>query len=393
MPTTKKQTEEVKVETKTKSEKNFDGFKKALSDLDKEFKKGLKSDDGFISLLPEMASANTNVISSGSIVLDSIAGGGIPEGRIVEIYGPEASGKTSIALNLAANVQRNGGTAVFIDVEQALDIRYASVLGVDINKLGFSQLSIAEEVLHACEKLADSGQVNIIVVDSVAQMIPRKEFEEDIEKQTIGLMARVFSKGLRKLTPIAKRNNCTIIFLNQTRDKVGVMFGNPETTPGGKALKFAASQRIEVRKVGVVKDGTDIIGTEVKLKIVKNKIAPPFGEGKTILSFAKGINRAAEILETGVDLGLLEKSGNTHYYNPTTSIKLTNDNLLQDDGRIKLGTSKSTAIKTLEEEKELFENVIEKLKIILKNRLENVIPEEIEKQFSQENEKDIFDEE
>lgn len=303
--------------------------------------------------------ANVKRFSSGSLVLDSISGGGLPEGRIIEIYGPEASGKTSIALNAIANVQREGGNAVFVDAEQALDTNYASILGVNVEELVLAQVSVAEDALQMCADLAKSGTTDLIVVDSVAALVPRQEAEGDMDKQQVGLMARVMSKALRVLTPICAKNGVTIIFLNQIREKVGVMFGNPETTPGGKALKFFASQRIEIRRKGQETEGKEIIGTVVRMKMVKNKVAAPFKEGLTVLTFAHGINRPAEMLVIGEEMGIIKKEGRSFYFEPDVEITLTGDiSSKEEDGRVKIATSKADAVIALRDEKELFESIV-----------------------------------
>lgn len=302
--------------------------------------------------------ANVKRFSSGSLVLDSISGGGFPEGRIIEIYGPEASGKTSIALNAIANVQREGGNAVFVDAEQALDTNYASILGVNVEELVLAQVSVAEDALQMCADLAKSGTTDLIVVDSVAALVPRQEAEGDMDKQQVGLMARVMSKALRVLTPICAKNGVTIIFLNQIREKVGVMFGNPETTPGGKALKFFASQRIEIRRKGQETEGKEIIGTVVRMKMVKNKVAAPFKEGLTVLTFSHGINRPAEMLVIGEEMGIIKKEGRSFYFEPDVEITLTGDISSKEDGRVKIATSKADAVIALRDEKELFESIV-----------------------------------
>lgn len=304
-------------------------------------------------------SANVKRFSSGSLVLDSISGGGLPKGRIIEIYGPEASGKTSIALTAIANIQREGGNAVFVDAEQALDTNYASVLGVEIDELVLAQVSVAEDVLQMCVDLAKSGLTDLIVVDSVAALVPRQEAEGEIEKVQVGLMARIMSKALRVLTPICAKNEVTIIFLNQIREKVGVMFGNPETTPGGKALKFFASQRIEIRRKGTEKEGKEVIGTVVRMKMVKNKVAAPFKEGLTVLTFAHGINRPAEMLVIGEEMGIILKEGRSLYFTPDVDINLVGDiSSMEEDGRVKIATSKADAVTALSKEPELFESIV-----------------------------------
>ena len=265
-----------------------EAFLKALADVSS--MKGM----GQIALLPDMREENVAKTSSGSIVLDSILGGGIPKGRIIEIYGPEGSGKTSIALTALGNVQKEGGTGVFLDVEQAFDPNYAKALGVKVNELGFSQPSVAEEVLAMIIKLIETGTVDIIVLDSVAAMTPKAELEADLEKASVATLARVMSKAMKRIAQKANEFNCTVIFINQIRDNVGDMWGPKTSTPGGKALKFTASQRIEVKKVRLVQEGDNIIGTEVRLKCIKNKVAAPYGEGLTVLTFSCTVNSFSE---------------------------------------------------------------------------------------------------
>ena len=316
--------------------------------------------------------ASVKRFSSGSLVLDSISGGGFPKGRVIEIYGPEASGKTSIALNGIANIQREGGNAVFIDAEQALDTNYAKILGVNVDNLALAQISVAEDALQLCVDLASSGNTDLIVVDSVAALVPKAEAEGGMDKQQVGLMARIMSKGLRVLTPICAKNNVTIIFLNQIREKVGVMFGNPETTPGGKALKFFASQRIEIRKKTQEKVDNEIIGTVVKMKMVKNKVAAPFKEGLTVLTFLHGINRPAELLVVGEEKGILFKQGNSYFYDPKgKEIPLADDQpAVVSDNLIKLGSKKADALTSLENNKELYEAISETLSEYIANERE-----------------------
>ena len=316
--------------------------------------------------------ASVKRFSSGSLVLDSISGGGFPKGRVIEIYGPEASGKTSIALNGIANIQREGGNAVFIDAEQALDTNYAKILGVNVDNLALAQISVAEDALQLCVDLASAGNTDLIVVDSVAALVPKAEAEGGMDKQQVGLMARIMSKGLRVLTPICAKNNVTIIFLNQIREKVGVMFGNPETTPGGKALKFFASQRIEIRKKTQEKVDNEIIGTVVKMKMVKNKVAAPFKEGLTVLTFLHGINRPAELFVVGEEKGILFKQGNSYFYDPKgKEIPLADDQpAVVSDNLIKLGSKKADALTSLENNKELYEAISETLSEYIANERE-----------------------
>lgn len=357
-----------KVTNDVDNKASYNDFKKAMEALNRTMTKNSKGEVA-IAPLGEMGSVEVETISSGSLVLDSLAGGGFPRGRLVEIYGPEASGKTSIALNAIADVQRKGGNALFIDAEQALDPNYARILGVDTDKLGITQLSIAEQILYTARTLAESGTVDLIVIDSVASMIPQEEFDNP-DKVQVALLARVLSKHLRMLATVANQNNCTIILLNQIREKVGVMFGNPETTPGGRALKFFASQRIHVSRVGQYKEGNEILGTEVRFRIVKNKIAPPFAVGTTILTFAQGINRPAELIEVGPEYGSLNVRGRTYSFASENPEKFEDRFEFTDEGEVKLGTSKKAAMEALEQDKELFEEVAERTRHILEFKRE-----------------------
>lgn len=351
-----------KIETESYKE-----FKRAMSDLNKKMTKDSKGEIA-IAPLGEMDAVDVETISTGSVVLDNLAGGGFPVGRLVEIFGPEASGKTSIALNAIADVQRKGGNALFIDAEQALDPNYARVLGVDTNKLGLTQLIIAEQVMYTIQEMIKSDTVDLIVVDSVASLVPQDEYENP-EKVTMALLARILSKHLRIIAKLANDHRCTVILLNQVREKVGVMFGNPEDTPGGRALKFFASQRIRVSRVGQFKEGSEILGTEVQFRIVKNKIAPPFQSGKTILTFAKGINRPAEIVEVGGSIGAIEIEGRTQYLQVEDPSKYA-DKYEIVDGKVKLGTSKKACIEELEENEDLFNEAAKRVEEIMRLRRE-----------------------
>jgi recombination protein RecA len=250
------------------------------------------------------------VISSGSISIDTALGvGGFPRGRVVEIYGPESSGKTTITLQVIAEAQRAGGTAAFIDAEHALDPTYAKKLGVDVENLLVSQPDHGEQALEITGALVSSGAVDVIVIDSVAALVPKAELDGEMGDSHMGLHARLMSQALRKLTGIAAKTNTCLIFINQVREKIGVMFGNPETTTGGRALKFYASVRVEIRRTGPIKDGETIIGNRTKVKIVKNKVAPPFREAEFDILYGEGASREADLLDTGVKQNLVEKSG------------------------------------------------------------------------------------
>lgn len=271
---------------------------------------------GSIMKLGEKQKVDVDVISSGSIALDYILGvGGYPKGRVIEIYGPESSGKTTFALHAIAEVQRKDGKAAFIDAEHAIDPLYAQNLGVNIDELILSQPDSGEQALEITEMLAKSGAIDLIVVDSVAALVPQAELNGEMGDAQVGLQARLMSKALRKLTAVLNKSACTIIFINQLREKVGIMFGNPETTTGGRALKFYSSVRLEVRRGDTIKVGEEILGNEVKLKVVKNKVAPPFKAAVVEITYGKGINKSAELLELAVKFDIIHKSGAWFEYN------------------------------------------------------------------------------
>lgn len=320
-------------------------LKTAMEQIEKQFGKGA------IMRLGENVGMNVEAIHTGSLTLDLALGiGGIPKGRIVEIYGPESSGKTTVALHCVAEAQKAGGTAAFIDVEHALDPVYAAKLGVDIDSLLVSQPDSGEQALEIAEALVRSGAIDIIVIDSVAALVTKAEIEGDMGDSHVGQLARLMSQALRKLTGALAKTDCAAIFINQLREKIGVVYGNPETTTGGRALKFYASVRIDVRKGEQIKDGSEIIGARTKAKIVKNKVAPPFKTAEFDIMYGTGISHVGELVDVGVETGVIKKSGAWFYY-----------------GETRLGQGRDNVKKLFEENKKLAAEIEEKIYAAVKS--------------------------
>ncbi len=298
-----------KKEVETKDAKKAQALNDAIKQIEKQFGKGS------VMKLGDRAAVDVAGIPTGSLTLDMALGiGGYPKGRIIEIYGPESSGKTTLTLHAIAEVQKQGGTAAFIDAEHAIDPVYAKNLGVNIDELILSQPDSGEQGLEIAETLVRSGAIDLVVVDSVAALVPQVELDGEMADQQMGLQARLMSKALRKLSGVMNKTDCTIIFINQLREKIGVMFGNPETTTGGRALKFYSSVRVEIRRSEVIKNGTEIVGNKVNIKVVKNKVAPPFKSTQVDIIYGKGISRDGEVLDLAVDKDIVDKSGAWYAY-------------------------------------------------------------------------------
>ena len=321
-------------------QEKLNALNQALGKIEKEFGKGS------VMKLGEATSMAIDVISTGSIGLDIAVGiGGLPKGRIIEVYGPESSGKTTVALHTVAEAQKQGGIAAFIDAEHALDPVYAKALGVDIDNLIISQPDTGEQALEIAEALIRSGAIDIIVVDSVAALVPRAEIEGEMGDSHVGLQARLMSQALRKLTGSIKKSNCVAIFINKLREKVGIMFGNPETTTGGRALKFYSSVRLDVRKIDTIKQGDKVLGSRTRVKVVKNKVAPPFKQAEFDIMYGEGISKVGDLLDIAADIDIVKKSGAWYSYNDT-----------------KLGQGRENVKKFLQDNPDLIKEIDEKVR-------------------------------
>jgi len=329
------------VEVKSKeAEEKRKALESVLASIERRFGKGS------IMPLKNAEKVKVETISTGSLSLDIATGvGGIPRGKIIEIFGPESSGKTTLALHVIAEAQKNGGIAVFIDAEHALDPKYAQKIGVDVENLYISQPDYGEQALEIAESLLRSGAVDVIVIDSVAALVPKDELEGEMGEAHVGKQARLMAQALRKLKSLAHNANAAVIFINQLREKIGVMFGNPETTPGGRALKFFADMRLDVRRIGDAKEGESKVGSRVRVKVVKNKLAPPFREAEFDMIYGEGICKLCDLVDTAAELGVIKKSGAWYSY-----------------GEIRLGQGRDQAKKFLQENPELAKEIEQKVR-------------------------------
>jgi len=328
----------------TKDSKKTKALDLAITQIDRQFGKG-----SIMRMGADHVSISENVISTGCLSLDVALGvGGVPKGRIMEVFGPESSGKTTLALHIVAEAQKAGGYAAFIDAEHAMDPEYAKNLGVNLDELLVSQPDSGEQSLEIAETLVRSGALDIIVVDSVAALVPRAELEGEMGDSHMGLQARLMSQALRKLTGTVSRSNTTVLFVNQIREKIGVMFGNPETTPGGRALKFYSSVRIDIRRITSLKEGSDIVGNRTRVKIVKNKVAPPFKSTEFDIMYGKGISKAGDIIDLAIKGDIIEKTGAWFSY-----------------GEMKIGQGRENAKHYLEENEDVYTEIIKKVRAFM----------------------------
>ncbi len=334
----------------------------ALGQIEKQFGKGS------VMKLGDVSSMNIEAIPTGALSLDVALGiGGIPKGRIIEVFGPESSGKTTLALHMIAEAQKNGGEAAFIDAEHALDPVYARHLGVDIDNLIVSQPDTGEQALEIAEALVRSGAIDIIVVDSVAALVPKAEIDGDMGDAHVGLQARLMSQALRKLTGVLNKSNTAIVFINQLREKVGIMFGNPETTPGGRALKFYSSVRLDIRRIENIKQDGEVVGSRVRVKVVKNKVAPPFREAEFDITYGKGISKTGNIVDLAVNLDIIEKSGSWFGYNGT-----------------RIGQGRENVKKYLDEHKEILNEIEAKVRAKYNEAFEKSLSDDVQEDEEQE---------
>ena len=328
----------------TKDSKKTKALDLAITQIDRQFGKG-----SIMRMGADHVSISDNVISTGCLSLDVALGvGGVPKGRIIEIFGPESSGKTTLALHIVAESQKSGGYAAFIDAEHAMDPEYAKNLGINLDELLVSQPDSGEQTLEIAETLVRSGALDIIVIDSVAALVPRAELEGEMGDSHMGLQARLMSQALRKLTGTVSRSNTTVLFVNQIREKIGVMFGNPETTPGGRALKFYSSVRIDIRRITSLKEGTDIVGNRTRVKIVKNKVAPPFKSTEFDIMYGKGISKEGDIIDLAIKGDIIEKTGAWFSY-----------------GEMKIGQGRENAKHYLQENEDIYSEIIEKVRAFM----------------------------
>ena len=344
--------EKVKKEKKVTQDRSDDKLKREEAALNAIEQIRSKFGEGSIMRFGDAQKTNVDAISTGCLSLDMAFGiGGVPRGRIIEIYGPESSGKTTLAQHIVAEVQKTGGIAAFVDAEHALDPDYAAKIGVNIKEMLLSQPDSGEQALEIVETLVRSNAVDVIVVDSVAALVPQKEIEGDMGDQHMGLQARLMSQALRKLTAAIGKTKTVVIFINQIRNKIGVFFGNPETTSGGNALKFYCSVRVEIRRAAQIKQGEKIIGNRVKVKIVKNKVAAPFKTCEFDIMYNEGISVAGDLVDLGVEVGTIKKSGNTYTY-----------------GDVKLGTGREVAKKTIKDDKKLLAEIRKAIMVAIKSK-------------------------
>ena len=328
----------------TKDSKKTKALDLAITQIDRQFGKG-----SIMRMGADHVSISENVISTGCLSLDVALGvGGVPKGRIIEVFGPESSGKTTLALHIVAEAQKAGGYAAFIDAEHAMDPEYAKNLGVNLEELLVSQPDSGEQSLEIAETLVRSGALDIIVVDSVAALVPRAELEGEMGDSHMGLQARLMSQALRKLTGTVSRSNTTVLFVNQIREKIGVMFGNPETTPGGRALKFYSSVRMDIRRITSLKEGADIVGNRTRVKIVKNKVAPPFKSTEFDIMYGKGISREGDIIDLAIKGDIVEKTGAWFSY-----------------GEMKIGQGRENAKHYLQENEDIYSEIIKKVRAFM----------------------------